>query len=236
MSSEIVLWSDARYLSPWVLSVWVALKEKGIAFQVQELDLGAGEHKKGDYPRMTVTGKVPALTDGDAWIAESLAILEYLEDRFPTPPFFPLDPVERAHDRQVLAYLRSDFGELRRCMPFEGIFLPMRAPAISKAAREECRRLLELVDWRLAARGKAPLTAADFELAAMLRRPIHYRGPMTPQARAYSDAIWKRPSVRAWLDLDRSRFERPLASSPRRPAKRKPKKRAAHRARTIRRR
>ena len=78
--SDIILWADARWCSPWVLSAWVALTEKGVPFQVQELDLEGGQHKKGDYPRQTVTGKVPAITHGDHWIAESLAIVEYLEE------------------------------------------------------------------------------------------------------------------------------------------------------------
>ena len=220
MNEDIVLWDDARWVSPWVLSVWIALQEKGIAFQVQELDLAAGQHRKGDYPRKTVTGKVPALTHGDVWIGESLAILEYLDEIFPDPPIFGEDPVTRAQDRQVLSYLRSDFAELRRCMPFEGIFLGGKTPAVTQEARDQCRRLLDLVEWRLATRGKAALTMADYELAWMLRRPIHYKGPITAAARVYSNAIWKRPSIVSWLKQDRSRFEDAPAA---------PKK-AAHRA------
>ena len=223
MNEDIVLWADARWVSPWVLSVWIALKEKGIEFQVQELDLAAGQHRKGDYPRKTVSGKVPAITHGDVWVAESLAILEYLDEVFPEPPIFGADAVARAQDRQVMSYLRSDFAELRRCMPFEGIFLGGKTPPVSQEARDQCRRLLDLVDWRLATRGKGELTIADYELAWMLRRPIHYKGPITAQARAYSNAIWKRPSILSWLKQDRSRFEDAPAQ-----AKAKPKKKAAH--------
>lgn len=207
MNDDLVLWSDARFCSPWVLTVWIALKEKGLSFDVQELDLSAGQHKKGDYPRMTVTGKVPALTHGDVWIAESLAILEYLEEIFPQPAIFADTPEGRAVDRMVLAHLRSDFAELRRCLPYEGIFVPIKAPAPTAEARAQARRLLELVDWRLTTRGKAPLTIADFELACTLRRLVSYKLPVPAHARAFSTAIWKRPSVTSWLALDRSRFD-----------------------------
>ena len=214
MSNEIVLWSDARYCSPWVLTVWIALKEKRLPFGVQELDLSAGQHEKGDYPRMTVTGKVPALTHGGVWVAESLAILEYLEEVFPQPAIFADTPEGRAQDRMVLAHLRSDYAELRRCMPYEGIFVPLHTPAITADAKAQARRLLDLVDWRLTTRGKEPLTIADFELACTLRRLIAYKHPLPAHAKAFSNAIWKRPSVTSWLELDRSRFD----GSARRPA------------------
>lgn len=223
-STPIILWADARWVSPWVLSVWIALHEKGVPFQVQELDLENGQHRRGDYPRKSVNGKVPAITHGEAWIAESLAIVEYLDEVFPDPPLFGEDPAARALDRHVMSYLRSDFGELRRCMPFEGIFLGGKTPPITKEARDQCRKLLELVDWRLASRSKSPLTIADYELAWMLRRPIYYKGPLTPQARAYSNAIWKRPAIQAWLKQDRSRFMADRPASARKP------KRAAHKA------
>lgn len=223
--TPLILWADSRWVSPWVLSVWVALHEKGVPFQVQELDLASGQHRRGDYPRKTVSGKVPAITHGDVWIAESLAIVEYLDEVFPDPPLFGEDPAARALDRHAMSYLRSDFNELRRCMPFEGIFLDVKTPKITPDARDQCRRLLSLVDWRLASRSRSPLTIADYELAIMLRRLIHYKGPLTPQARTYSNAIWKRPPIQAWLKQDRSRF---LAAEPAsRPRK---KRKAAHRA------
>lgn len=223
--SEITLWADARWVSPWVLSVWIALKEKNVPFSVQELDLGAGQHRKGDYPRKTVNGKIPAISHGDLWIAESLAILEYIDEVFPDPPLFGEDPAARAQDRFVMSYLRSDFAELRRCMPFEGIFLGGKTPAITDEARDQSRRLTDLAEWRLASRGKKPLTIADYEIAWMLRRPIHYKGPISKEAREYSSAIWKRPAIQSWLEHDRSRFVEDLVK-PKRMAAKKSKAKA----------
>ena len=204
--NELILWSDARHCSPWVLTVWVALREKGLSFSEKTLNLEKKEHRKGDFPRKNATGKVPALTHGNLWIGESLAILEYLEETFPSPPLLPSDAGDRATDRQILSYLRTDNLELRRCMPYEGIFIPMRTPKLSAKAKEEAKKLLELVDWRLASRGNNPLTLADFELACTLRRLIHYKQKLKPHHREFSDVIWRRPSIQSFVEQDRSRW------------------------------
>src|SRR5688572_4105088 len=101
MAEQITLYGDTRWCSPWVLAVWAAMREKGIPFEVRTLDLQKREHHEGDYPRLSLTGKVPSPVHGDVWIGESLAILEYLEEVFapPTHPrLYPESAVERARD------------------------------------------------------------------------------------------------------------------------------------------
>jgi glutathione S-transferase len=61
---------------------------------------------------------------GDLWLSESLAILEYLEEKYPGSGYvLPVIPEERAKDRAILLWLRTDLFELRRCMPFECFWL-----------------------------------------------------------------------------------------------------------------
>lgn len=205
----IVLHGDARWCSPWVLTVWTALKEKGIPFEVRLLDLAAREHLEGDYPRLTLTAKVPALSHGDVWIAESLAILEYLEEVFGPPAhprLLPESAADRARDRQILSWLRSDLFELRRCMPYEGIFLPLPRPDVTPKAREEAESLLRVVASRIRASRTAP-TLADYELAFTMRRLVHYGYDLSHQqeAVAFSEAIWNRSSVQSWARQARPR-------------------------------
>jgi len=204
--AELVLYGDVRYTSPWVLSVWTALREKGLAFRMATLDLQAGENRRGDYPHATLTGKVPALRHGDQWIAESLAILEYLEEVFPDrPALLPSEPLARARERQILSWLRSDLFELRRCMPFEGIFLPLPPPPLTPQARAEAGRLLAVIAHRLGGGTAARPTLADFDLAFTLRRLVHYGFELGAHGAAvgFAEAIWRRPAVQAWVSQPR---------------------------------
>lgn len=198
---DVTLFSDSRYNSPWVLTVWAALGEKGIPFAVETLDLRTGEHRRGDYPERTLTAKVPALRHGNVYIAESLAILEYLEEAFGPPRLYPAYLADRARDRQILSWLRTDLIELRKCMPFEGVMGAHDAPEITPRAESDAGKLLRIAATRNL--GAAP-TLADFELAFALRRLVRYRPELlTSELRAYSDAIWNRPSVQSWATLPR---------------------------------
>ena len=205
---EPLLYCDAYFNSPWVLTVWTSLKEKGVGFRPVLLDLTRGEHRTPDYRSRTLTGKVPALRHRDLWISESLAILEYLEETFAPPEYPRLMPARapsRARDRQILSWLRSDLFELRRCLPFEGIFLSMSTPAVTALAREEAAALVAMAGTRLSAETQDGPTLADYELAFALRRLIHYKVGLDGREDLvrWSDALWHRPSVQSWATQGR---------------------------------
>jgi glutathione S-transferase len=200
---EVVLWTSLRRC-PWTLGVWAALREKGIPFQAKTLDPNAGEIRAGEYAQATWSGKAPALQHGDTWLVESLAILEYLEDVFAPPRhprMLPADPRARGRDRQVLSWLRTDLFELRRCLPFQGIFVEVAAPAMTPEAHRQAEKLLAVVSARLEA-GDARPTLADFELAFTVQRLIHYSYDLSgfPDVVAFAERIWNRPSVQSWVE------------------------------------
>jgi len=201
---ELVLFGDRRFVSPWVLSVWTALREKALPFRYEALDLGAGEHRQGPFAAHNPTGKVPGLLHGDFWVGESLAILEYLEDAFPeTRRLLPADPRDRARDRQVLSFLRSDLPELRRCLPFEGVVGNQPGPGMTEQASRDLARLLRVASSRAPLEGREP-TLADFELAFALRRPIAHGVELLADVQLFADAIWQRPSVQSWVRQPRT--------------------------------
>ena len=108
---EFTLYIDTRFLSPYAMSAFVALTEKGVPFQLKKIDLAAQEHLHGDYARLSVTRRIPTLTHGAFNLSESSAIAEYLEDILPPPahsPLYPQAPRDRAIARQIQAWLRSD--------------------------------------------------------------------------------------------------------------------------------
>jgi glutathione S-transferase/RNA polymerase-associated protein len=86
-------------LSPYAQKVKLALIEKGVPFEVTMPDLLSGGDAafKAANPRL----EVPALVDGDATVYDSTIILEYLEDKWPTPALLPPTPIERARARTL---------------------------------------------------------------------------------------------------------------------------------------
>jgi glutathione S-transferase len=80
--------------SPFAWRVLLALALKRIPYQSRLLEFSKSQHKAPDYLALNPRGKVPTLKDGDFVLTESLAILAYLERRFPEPPLFGLSPEE----------------------------------------------------------------------------------------------------------------------------------------------
>jgi len=86
-------------LSPYAQKVKIALAEKGITFESRLPDILGGN--VGEFAALNPRLEVPALVDGDVAIFDSTIILEYLEDRWPTPPLLPAGAAERARVRML---------------------------------------------------------------------------------------------------------------------------------------
>lgn len=67
----IVLWSDANFFSPYVLSAWVALQEKGLSFTLKTRDLDQGEHLQPGWRGYALTQRVPVLEADNFELSES---------------------------------------------------------------------------------------------------------------------------------------------------------------------
>jgi glutathione S-transferase len=74
--------------SPFAWRVMLMLETKGLAYESRLLEFSKGEHKTPDYLKLNPRGKVPTLKDGDFVIYESLAIMSYLDRKYPDPPLF----------------------------------------------------------------------------------------------------------------------------------------------------
>ena len=89
--------------------VRIALRLKGHAMQKITLDLLAGDQFAADYQKLNPEGVVPTLIDGDgAPLTQSLAILEYLDEKYPAPPLLPTDLRARAHARAIAQMVAMD--------------------------------------------------------------------------------------------------------------------------------
>ena len=80
-----VFWGSG---SPFSWRVLLTLEVKGVAYTSRQIEFSKGQHKAPDYLALNPRGKLPTLRDGDYVLPESLAIMAYLDRRFPEPPLF----------------------------------------------------------------------------------------------------------------------------------------------------
>lgn len=199
------LWSDACFFSPYVMSVFVALTEKGVPFSLSRVDLAREEHQQAPYAEITVTRRVPALQIDDFVLSESSAIAEYLEERFPAPEYerlYPRDREKRAKAREIQAWLRSDFLPIRQERPTEVVFGEETFPPLSEAAKAAAEKLFDAVE-RMLPEGQQNLfgewSIADTDLALMINRLALHGDDVPARCAEYAHFQWQRASVQLWL-------------------------------------
>jgi glutathione S-transferase len=209
MTMSLTLYSDRFWISPFVFSCYVTLKEKGVPFDLVELALDKQETRKPDYVAHTLTAKVPALEHDGFWLAESSAIIEYLDEQFPSPRVLPADSRQRARARQIMAWLRTDMDPLRRDRPTTVMFYEKSTQPPADDTRG-CIERLYRVATALVPNGATSLfgewSIADSELAFMLQRLGLNGDALPPSLHAFVEAQWSRPSVKGYLAHPRAPY------------------------------
>lgn len=202
-----LLIGNKRY-SSWSLRPWIAMKVLGIPFEETVLPLyqpGSREEVLKHAP----TGKVPVLIDGEIAVWESLAILDYLADRFPDAGLWPADPAARALARSVAAEMHAGFQPLRRYYPMNLMRDPNKPRVLDPDAAAEVRANVARVDaiWsgaraRFGGRGGPFLFgtfgAADAMYAPVVSRLFCYPAEVSDVSRAYMAAVMALPAWREW--------------------------------------
>ncbi len=190
--------------SSWSLRPWIAMKAAGIDFDEEVIPLyepGSREQVLKHSP----AGKLPVLIDGDVVIWESLAILEYLAEKFPRAALWPSDARARGHARVVANEMHGGFQALRKACPMN-MWLPPKARPQPDDVMEnvwridalwrDCRkRFGESGDFLFGAFG-----AADAMYAPVVSRLHSYGVPVSAEARVYMDAVMALPAWKEWHD------------------------------------
>ncbi|MBN8529915.1 MAG: maleylacetoacetate isomerase [Caulobacterales bacterium] len=90
----------------------IALNLKGLTYEQRGVDLREGDQRSAAYLRLNPQGLVPSLEVDGTVLTQSPAILEWLEETYPTPPLLPTDPVARAQVRAMAALIGCDIHPL----------------------------------------------------------------------------------------------------------------------------
>src|SRR5687767_13208679 len=99
--------------SSWSMRPWIAMKVAAIDFEEEIIPLRRPDTKSRVLLH-SPAGKLPILVDSTVVIWETMAILEYLHEKFPNAQLWPADPAARAHARSVSNEMHAAFGTLRR--------------------------------------------------------------------------------------------------------------------------
>jgi glutathione S-transferase len=188
--------------SSWSLRPWLLMRTLEIPFEEVVTPL----YVEGSRQRMlreAPTGKVPVLRDGDFAIWDSLAIVEYLAERFPEKPVWPKAPQARALARSLCAEMHSGFQALRQACPTNFRRARRAAPLpLDEAASADLARIEAIFSQTPAQYGGPFLfgafSAADAFFAPVVTRVDVYALELQPATRAYCDAILDLPAFRDW--------------------------------------
>lgn len=202
---NLKLYVNSEFSSPYAMSVFVTLTEKGIPFELAVLDLDAGEHRQAAYRELALNGRIPALVHGDFVLTESSAISEYLEEVFPAPEYkavYPKASQQRARAREVQAWVRSDLMPIREERSTLTVFHEPATQPLSPEARAAADKLFRAADKLInGANLFGEWSIADTDLAMMLQRLVASGDEVPAKLKDYANAQWQRAPVQQWLAL-----------------------------------
>ncbi|MGH6927270.1 MAG: glutathione S-transferase, partial [Dongiaceae bacterium] len=185
--ADITIYIGNKNYSSWSMRPWLALKHAGAAFEEVMIRLdraAAGDalaaETTANLREHSPSGRVPVLRHGTITVWESLAICEYLSERFPAARLWPDDRAARAHARAVSNEMHAGFGALRDHLPME---ISRRWPLGGRIAKvqsdidriaaiwRECRDRFG----RSGANGSGDFLFGGFSIAAAMFAPVTTR-------------------------------------------------------------
>lgn len=192
-----------RNYSTWSLRPWLVLRHFDLPFEDEVLML-SGEGWRDVLAARSPTGKVPVLIDEGLAIPETLAIIEYLADKYPDKPIWPADRRDRALARAAASEMHAGFTALRSNAPMN-----LRASHPGKVDLDKVGKDLHRLEqlWGdFLARSGGPFLFGDFTAVDAMFAPVAtrirtYALPTSDTAAAYIEAIYGLPAFQAWLAL-----------------------------------
>lgn len=201
--AELVLVIGNKAYSSWSMRPWLLMKHAGIAFREIRIPLYSEDWRQS-ISQYSPSGKVPALIDGDVTIWDSLAIAEYLAEKFPDEQLWPRDAAARACARAVSAEMHAGFQALRAQMPMN-VRRKFRGKGHSAEVLKDVARISALwQDCRTRFGGGGSFLfgkfcIADAMYAPVVSRLLTYAVKVDSESADYIHAVSTLPSFQAWV-------------------------------------
>ncbi len=205
------LYIGNKNYSSWSMRPWVLLRQAGIPFQEVKLrfdSFDAGSAFKQGIAAVSPVGRVPVLVDEGFAVWDTLAIAEYVAERFPDRPLWPRDARARARARSICAEMHAGFGALRSHCPMNiEAALPQVGALVWRdqaAVRADVHRIVAMWTELLEQHG-GPLLFGDFSIADAFFAPVcmrlkTYALPVPGLVTEYIRRVSALPGVKAWVD------------------------------------
>ncbi|MDD2761008.1 MAG: glutathione S-transferase family protein [Methylomonas sp.] len=197
--------------SSWSLRPWLFLKHHGIAFNEVRIPLYRDD-TSARIAEFSPAGKVPVLLDNDLTVWDSLAILEYLSERFPRTQGWPVSPAERAKARSLAAEMHAGFANLRNHCGMNCRRQP-DAKALPDVVHKEVERIGQI--WRECRETHAvdgPWLSGSFGILDAMYAPValrfhSYRLEAGQEAQAYVATVLGHQAVKEWMAAGQAETE-----------------------------
>lgn len=189
--------------SSWSLRAWLMLKAFEVEFDELKINLFTDEFYE-TLKQHTPVAKVPVLLDGELNVWDSLAICEYVNERYLEGAAWPSDMAERAKARAIVSEMHSGFNALRNEMPMN--CRAKRKIELSPAAKNDVQKMDILwAELREAHKDTGPwlfgcFTIVDVFFAPAVLRFITYGTNVSQQSADYMQSVLQHPALQAWLD------------------------------------
>ena len=189
--------------SSWSLRPWILLAHFKIPFEEIVIPLDEPTTRKRILA-YAPTGKVPSLRDGAISVWESLAIMEYVAEKYPDKAIWPRARAARAHARTLSSEMHAGFQALRQHCP-TNFRRPVRKRELTEAAAADVARIeAAWADARKTYGGAGPFlfgrfSAADAMFAPVVNRLHVYDVKVKRTTRDYMEAVMALPAWKAWI-------------------------------------
>lgn len=189
--------------SSWSLRPWLVLAHAGIAFEEEVIPLDQ-PGTAAALRKASGAGRVPVLVDGALTVWDSLAICEYLAERFPEKALWPRDVAARAVARSAAAEMHAGFQALRNHCPMK-FRSSLAAAPLPPEVQADVGRIVELWEECRGRFGKGgPFLFGAFSIADAFYAPVvsrlrTYAIPVSGAAAAWCDEMWRLPAMQRWL-------------------------------------
>lgn len=200
---DLTLVIGNKNYSSWSLRPWLLMRHFDIAFKEIKIPLYRAD-TRDSILKLSPSGLVPTLIDGDITVWDSLAICEYLHERYPDKALWPRDTKQRAHARSISAEMHAGFNALRNNMPMNcRKYFPDKGYTPETAA--DIKRITEIWrDCRLNYGGSGPMLFGEFTIADAMYAPVAlrfktYNVALDVLSNAYLATLLALPEMLVWI-------------------------------------